>query len=72
MTTAKFTIDLKAGTTCFQTAINLPQKGKTLNTECVYVRYLGEADESNLKDYVASVPDKVLREGYEQKVIPYD
>ena len=72
MTTAKFTVDLKAGTTCLQTALNLPEKGKTLSTQCVYVRYLGEADENNLNSYIASVPDKILKEGYEQKVILYD
>jgi len=72
ITTVKFTIDLKAGTTCFQTAINLLEKGKTLSTQCVYVTYLGEGNTNNLKKYVASVPDKILKEGYAQKVIPYD
>ena len=68
----KFEVDLKAGTTCFQTAFNLEEDGKTLSTECIYVNYLGEADEKNLINYVASVPDKLLKEGYVQKVIPYD
>ena len=72
MTAVKFEVDLKAGTTCFQTAFNLEEDGKTLSTECIYVNYLGEADEKNLINYVASVPDKLLKEGYVQKVIPYD
>ncbi len=71
-TTAKFMVDLKAGPTCIQTAINLSEKGKTVPTACVYVTYIGESDEKNLNAYDPSVPDKVLKEGYEQKVIPYD
>lgn len=72
MTTAKFEVNLRSGTTCFQTAINLPIKDKTLTTQCVYVSYVGEADEEKLKYYVPSVPDKLLKEGYAQRVIPYD
>ena len=72
MTTVTFELNLKAGTTCVETAFNLREPGKTLSTECIYVNYLGKVEKNSLEHYVASVPDQLLKEGYVQKVIPYD
>ena len=72
MTNVQFEVDLKAGTTCFETAFKLTGEEKTLRTECIYVSYEGETTEKNLSNYVASVPDQLLKEGYVQKVIYYD
>ncbi|MCK0156455.1 arylsulfatase [Cellulophaga sp. F20128] len=72
MKAATFEVALKAGTTCFEAAINLMDNGKIVSPECIYVTYLGDAKEDELGVYVASVPDERLREGYEQKVIPFD
>lgn len=72
MYTAKFMVDLKAGTTCVETELLLEGEGKSLRTDCVYVEYLGESDSESLKSYKPSVPDQVLKVNYEQRVIPYD
>jgi hypothetical protein len=72
MTSAKFVVDLKAGTTCIETSLSLGEKGKTLRTDCVYVEYVGEADVASAGNYVPSVPDQVLRDNYQQKVLPFD
>ncbi|MDX2415559.1 MAG: arylsulfatase [Bacteroidales bacterium] len=72
MTSAKFIIDLKAGTTCLHTSLNLAEEGKTSRTDCVYVKYLGEADADAMSKYIPSVPDEVLRKNYKQKVPLFD
>jgi arylsulfatase A-like enzyme len=72
MTSAKFVVDLKAGTTCIETSLSLGEKGKTLRTDCVYVEYVGEADVASDGNYKPSVPDQVLRHNYQQKVLPFD
>jgi arylsulfatase A-like enzyme len=72
MTSAKFVVDLKAGTTCIETSLSLGEKGKTLRTDCVYVEYVGEADVASAGNFKPSVPDQVLRHNYQQKVLPFD
>ena len=72
MISAIFTVDLKAGLTCLETSLNLAKKGETLGTGYVYVRYLGDGDKENIAKYVPSIPDKVLRENFQQKVEPFD
>jgi len=71
MTSAGFLVNLKAGTTCIHSSLLLSGGGK-LRTECVYVRYLGEADPGTLSAYIPSVPDDVLRKSYTQKVVLFD
>jgi len=72
MTSAKFVVNLKAGTTCLQTSLNLEDAGKTLRTGCVYVKYLGEPGTEETGEYFPSVPDEVLRKNYRQKVLLFD
>lgn len=72
MKSADFWIDLKAGTTCIQTYFNLNETGKTIQTDCIYVEYLGESDPKELAKFNATVPFDVLRKNYVQKVEPYD
>ncbi|CAZ97640.1 arylsulfatase [Zobellia galactanivorans] len=72
MTTVTFNVDINAGTTCIETAFHMPEEGKTLATQCMYVSYLGGLGEDDLNTYVASDPDEILKKGYEQNVIPYD
>jgi len=71
MQSAKFTIDLKAGTTCIQACLKSAD-GKASSANCVYVNYLGESDGASSEKYIPSVPDDVLRKNYQQTVIPYD
>jgi len=59
MTTAKFVIDLKAGTTCLHTALKMNEEGRTVRTDCVYVEYLGHSAPD--RTYISSVPEEVLR-----------
>lgn len=70
MNTAKFVVDLKAGTTCLHTSLKL--KGKSSRTNCVYVEYLGESDNEKNLAYTPSVPDDVLRKNFQQKVPLFD
>jgi len=72
MTSAKFVVNLKAGTTCLETSLNLKDDGKTLRTDCVYVEYLGKSGTEKTGDYIPSVPDEVLRKNYKQKVLLFD
>lgn len=72
MTGVRFKVDIGKGTTCIEAAFHLAEKGKTVAPQCVYVTYMGGADGGNIDRYVASDPDEILKEGYEQKVIPYD
>lgn len=72
MTSASFIVDLKAGTTCLHSSLHMAEEGKTSRTDCVYVKYLGEADASSVAKYTPSVPDDVLRQNYKQKVILFD
>jgi arylsulfatase A-like enzyme len=72
MKSAKFTIDLKAGSTCLQTALKFADEGRTSSTNCVYVEYLGESDGNSLAQYIPAIPDDLLRKNYQQTVIPYD
>lgn len=65
MTTAKFTMDLKAGTTYIQTSLLL-EDSKTLRTNVVYVEYLGKPNEKAIQNYAAVSPDEVLRENSEK------
>ena len=62
MTSAKFEVDLKAGTTCIETSLNLGDEGKTLATDCVYVEYIGVADAAQAGKYLPSVPEQVYGE----------
>lgn len=71
MISAKFVVDLKVGTTCLQSHLNM-DNGKIGRTNCVYVEYLGESDNETSEKYTPTNPDDVLRKNYEQKVIPYD
>ena len=71
MTSAVFTVNLKAGTNCIQTTLHL-EKGKTSRTDCVYVKYLGEAEPGSLDNYKSSDPDEILRKNFKQKPILFD
>jgi len=71
MTTASFTVHLKAGKSCIQTSLHL-EEGKTSRTDCVYIKYLGEADSELIKDYHRSDPDEILRKNFTQKPILFD
>lgn len=71
MKSAKFVVDLKAGTTCLQTQL-LSKDGATSTTNCVYVDYLGETIGKSINEYISSVPYEVLRKNFQQNVIPYD
>ena len=72
MTTAVFTVNLKAGTTCLHTSLNFEEEGKTSRTDCVYVKYLGKVTPGGLAGYMSSDPDEVLRKNYRQKVPMFD
>jgi len=72
MTTTKFVLDLKEGSTCIQTSLAMQEGDKAARTDCVYVEYLGEPDNDELKNYIPSKPDFVLEKDYKQKVLRYD
>ncbi|MEG3658429.1 arylsulfatase [Arenibacter palladensis] len=72
MNSAKFVVDLKAGVTCFQSAFRFKGNDKVSGAGFVYVDYLGDGDTQKINEYVPSVPDEVLRNGYEQKVVLFD
>ncbi len=72
MTSADFIVNLKAGTTCFHTSLHHAEEVKTSRTDCVYVKYLGDAEPGSLSDYSPSVPDEILRQNYKQKVPMFD
>jgi len=72
MTSAIFTVSLKAGTTCIQTSLHLEQEGRTSRTDCVYIKYVGSTDPGSLAEYEPSVPDEILRSNFMQKVVLFD
>ncbi len=72
MTSAKFVVSLKSGTTCLASSLNLVDDGKTIRTDCVYVEYLEDPGEESAGNYLPSVPDEVLNHNYRQKVLPFD
>ncbi len=72
MTSAKFLVELKAGTTCLQTSLYYQEEGETASTNCVYVNYLGPSDGQSKANYIPSVPDEVLKKEYQQKVLAFD
>ncbi len=72
MTSVKVVVSLKAGTTCFQSSFKIKGSDKLIGTNFIYVDYVGMADVQSLKNYEPSKPDKLLRTGYMQKIIPYD
>ena len=72
MNSARFVVDLKAGVTCFQSAFRFKGNDKVSGAGFVYVDYLGDGDTQKINEYVPSVPDEVLRKGYEQKVVLFD
>ncbi len=72
MTSANFIVNLKKGTTCIQTSFQTVAGVKTGRTECVYVQYVGDPDNSKLADYSPSDPDKILRQDFKPKVVLYD
>ena len=72
MNSAKFVVDLKAGVTCFESAFRFKGNDKVSGAGFVYVDYLGDGDAQKINEYVPSVPDEVLRKGYEQKVVLFD
>jgi hypothetical protein len=67
-----FNVDIKAGLTCFETSLNLKDSKNKPPTGYVYVKYIGNAEQANLKTYVPSVPDKLLRDNFIEKVEPYN
>ncbi|MBW1612381.1 MAG: arylsulfatase [Deltaproteobacteria bacterium] len=72
MTSANFVVNLTSGTTCLHTSLNFEEEGKTVSTDCVYVKYLGEPDAVEVKKYTSTNPDEVLRINYKQKVLLFD
>ena len=72
MTSASFIVSLTEGTTCLHTSLNFEEEGKTSTTDCVYVKYIGEPDIGEVKKYIPSNPDEVLRMNYKQKVLLFD
>ncbi|PXX25426.1 arylsulfatase [Arenibacter sp. ARW7G5Y1] len=72
MTSAKFVVDLKAGVTCFQSSFRFKGSDKVGGAGFVYVDYMGAGDAQKISEYVPSVPDDLLRKGYEQKVVLFD
>jgi len=72
MTTAKFVVDLKAGTTCLHTSLKMNEGSRATRTDCVYVEYLGESDPEGTVQYISSKPELVLENNFQQKVLPYD
>jgi hypothetical protein len=71
MRSVDFVVDIKAGVTCFETALNLV-KGKTLSTGYVYVKYIGSGEEANFRKYVPSEPDKLLRDHFVETIEPFN
>ena len=68
MTSADFTVELKAGTTCLHTSLNFAEEGKTARTDCVYVKYLRPSEQGVADNYKASDPDEVLRKDFAKNV----
>ncbi|MHA7941608.1 arylsulfatase [Formosa sp. 3Alg 14/1] len=72
MASVKFEVNLKAGTTCLNAFFKLNENDKLLTSPFLYVNYVGEADQTEVKDYVASEPDRLLKDNYKQNVVLFD
>jgi arylsulfatase A-like enzyme len=62
MKNARFTVHLKAGTTCLQAWFSETTAGKNLNADFVYVNRLGPPDPRTIAKYQPSDPDQKLKE----------
>jgi arylsulfatase A-like enzyme len=71
MRSAEFVVNLKAGETCIETALNL-EDGKLLPAAYVYVKYQGSGERSKLDKYIPSDPDSILKKGYVENVEPFN
>ncbi|MFB9054834.1 arylsulfatase [Formosa undariae] len=72
MKTVTFEVELKAGTTCLETFFTVKNSEQRLRTECLYVDFIEELDPSDIKNYVASDPDRLLKDNYKQNVVLFD
>jgi arylsulfatase A-like enzyme len=72
MTSADFIVNLKKGTTCIQTSFRTQDGIRTGRAECVYVKYSGKPDLSDLEGYFPYDPDNLLRKNFNQRVVSYD
>lgn len=72
MHAANFVVDLKAGITCIEISFKQSGNVKSIGTGWVYVQRKGKADEENVKKYIPSVPDKLLRENFKEVIDPYN
>jgi len=61
-TSAKFTVHLKAGTTCLQAWFSEGSAGEKTGAEFVYVERLGPADPDAISAYRSTDPDRLLRD----------
>jgi hypothetical protein len=61
MKCARFTVHLKAGTTCLQAWFSGETKNKNLNADFVYVKWLSPADPAAIGEYQPSNPDHLLK-----------
>ena len=60
-TNKTFVVSLKSGTTCLHTSFVLKDSGQKLPALRVNVEYMGDASQLDLNNYVASLPEQVLK-----------
>jgi arylsulfatase A-like enzyme len=67
-----FDVDLSKGITCLELYFKADDINKIIGSGWAYVERIDAADQRNLKTYIPSVPDKVLRDRFEEKIEPYN
>ncbi|MEO6134148.1 MAG: arylsulfatase [Ginsengibacter sp.] len=67
-----FNLNIKAGVTCFETSLFLKDSKNKPSTGYVYVKYVGNAEQADLKKYIPTEPNNLLRDHYVEKVDPYN
>jgi arylsulfatase A-like enzyme len=72
MRSVTFELDLKAGTTCIETSFIQRGKANPIGSALLYVKYTGNAETKNLRKYIPSIPDRVLKDNYHEQVDPYN
>lgn len=67
-----FEVDLKAGITCIETSFMQTGKEKPIGSSWLYVNYSSPAEKKNLAKYIPSVPDRLLKDNYQEQIEPYN
>ena len=72
MTSVYFDVDLTQGITCIETYFKQGGTEKPIGSGWAYVKRIDAPDQGNIRKYIPSVPDEVLRNGFHEKVEPYN